>query len=79
MAGEICPECFDGAHRQCIGQGCYCDCQIPNEDGEDEDELEGGLYFDCGMDQTGACGKAGSEECEFECPYRAEQRLGGQS
>ncbi len=30
---------------------------------EDDDD------FDCGMDKHGACGKAGSEECEFECPY----------
>lgn len=38
--------------------------------GDDEDEE----YFDCAMDRPGACGKAGSEECEFECPYRAEER-----
>lgn len=30
----------------------------------DEDES-----FDCGMDRHGGCGKAGSEECEFECPF----------
>jgi len=28
MSGAICPECYDGAHSQCIGQGCYCDCQL---------------------------------------------------
>lgn len=32
----------------------------------DEDD-EG---FDCHKDSKGFCGKAGSEECEFECPYR---------
>jgi hypothetical protein len=37
------------------------------EDGyEDEEEHA----FDCHMDRHGNCGKAGSEECEFECPYR---------
>jgi len=40
------------------------------EDDTDEDEFES---FDCHMDRRGACGKAGSEECEFECPYRRMQ------
>jgi hypothetical protein len=26
--------------------------------------------FDCHLDRHGFCGKAGSEECDFECPYR---------
>lgn len=40
---------------------------------DDEDE-----YFDCGIMFDGrthkmvGCGKAGSEECDFECPYRDE-------
>jgi hypothetical protein len=33
---------------------------------EDDYEPE----FDCHMDRNGFCGKAGSEECDFECPYR---------
>ena len=37
-----------------------------NEDIEEENEFE---FFDCHMDRNGFCGKAGSEECEFECPY----------
>lgn len=36
------------------------------DDDDDEDEFE---YFDCHRDRSGYCGKAGSEECEFECPY----------
>lgn len=24
-----CAGCLDGAHGECIGQGCYCDCQVP--------------------------------------------------
>lgn len=39
----------------------------PMEDEPDEeDEFES---FDCHRDRHGYCGKAGSEECEFECPY----------
>jgi hypothetical protein len=38
----------------------------PDDDfGEDEDD-----YFDCAMGPDGYCGKAGSEECDWECPYR---------
>jgi hypothetical protein len=74
----LCAECLSGIHSQCIGQGCYCEIctfeevDVPPEDGDlDFDEED---YFDCAMDRTGACGKAGSEECEFECPYRRAQR-----
>ena len=42
-----------------------------SEEGSDEK-----LEFDCFMDQSGQCGKAGSEECDFECPYRDEM-IGG--
>ena len=34
-------------------------------DGDDDEEE----YFDCARDRQGYCGKAGSEECEFDCPY----------
>ena len=34
-------------------------------EGYDESEPE----FDCYMDKSGQCGKAGSEECDWECPY----------
>ena len=37
----VCPECFDGSHSHCIGQGCECEC---NEeaflDPSLEDDLE---------------------------------------
>lgn len=35
----------------------------------DEDEYCDGLDFDCGMTPDGLCGKAGSEECDWECPF----------
>ena len=37
---------------------------------EDDDEDE---FFDCKMGPGGYCGAAGSEDCEFECPYRRLQ------
>lgn len=40
-----------------------------DEFGEDEmDEAD----INCHMDRDGQCGAAGSEYCEFECPYRDE-------
>jgi hypothetical protein len=43
------------------------DCYDDEDDGDDDgSEFE----FDCARDQHGFCGKAGSEECDFECPYR---------
>lgn len=47
-------------------------CFDDDLDREDDDELED--FFDCHMDRRGHCGAAGSEDCEFECPYRREQR-----
>ena len=44
----------------CLDCGCeVCQCS---------DDLE--EYFDCGLDRHGNCGKVGSEECDFDCPYR---------
>jgi len=40
-----------------------------NEEYDDGDED----WFDCHMTADGLCGMAGSEECEFECPYRQDQ------
>jgi hypothetical protein len=36
---------------------------------DDEPYEEDCLEFDCHLDLNGYCGKAGSEECEFECPF----------
>lgn len=41
--------------------------------GDDEDEGSE-IEFDCHMDIHGNCGKAGSEECDFECPYQDVKR-----
>ena len=50
--------------------------QLPEEYFEDEDDegdFEDEWEFDCHMGRDGLCGAAGSEECEFECPYRADE------
>jgi hypothetical protein len=37
---------------------------------DDTDELEDDeAWLDCGLMQNGQCLKAGSEECDWECPY----------
>ena len=43
-----------------------------DEEGPDEDDPYEAL--DCAMDRQGNCGKAGSEECDWECPYRNVKR-----
>jgi hypothetical protein len=40
---------------------------------DEELELDEYESFDCHMDRNGHCGAAGSEDCEFECPYRRDQ------
>lgn len=41
----------------------------PEFDEADDDELE----FDCGWSPaSGGCSMAGSEDCDFECPYRED-------
>lgn len=40
---------------------------------EEEDELEEAMG-ECGLDREGACSLAGSEWCEFECPFRSHPR-----
>jgi hypothetical protein len=36
---------------------------------DDEDQFDDGFEFDCHMDRNGMCDLAGSEDCEFECPF----------
>jgi len=54
-------------YDECPDCGCDpCQCIVDSDDDEN-------WPFDCHMGRDGLCGKAGSEECDFECPYRAEQ------
>jgi hypothetical protein len=46
-------------------------------DFDEQDEDDGEFDFDCGAmygmkGEPLGCGKVGSEECDFECPYREE-------
>lgn len=43
---------------------------MDEDDFEDDEEEE--FEFDCGLDRDGNCGYVGSEQCEFECPFREE-------
>ena len=43
-----------------------------DEDEFDDDDI---VSFECGFSPRDGCGLAGTEECEFECPYRAALRL----
>ncbi len=44
------------------------DCYMDEDDGFDDDEDP---VFDCGWTpEVGGCSLAGSEDCDFECPYR---------
>ncbi len=48
------------------------------EDGDYEDgDYEDGDYEDCGLMPDGQCLKAGSEECDFECPNRMSDLFAG--
>ena len=38
------------------------------------DEMNDEFTFDCHMDRNGYCGLAGTEECDFDCPYRNVKR-----
>ena len=42
----------------------------PNDENDDED------YFDCGWVRGVGCTLAGTEECDFECPYRSANYRG---
>ena len=47
-----------------------------NDDPRDWDE-EDGDDIDCGLMPDGQCSKAGSEECDFECPNRMSDLFAG--
>lgn len=53
---DICEYCGQGP------EDCHC------HDGDDCGRLDQNAPF--GMLPVGMCHKAGTEECDFECPYR---------
>lgn len=40
------------------------------EDSDPEEDAWAEAEMNCSMDRHGQCGQAGSEYCEFECPFR---------
>lgn len=40
-----------------------------DEEMDDEPDFEDEESFDCGMTPDGPCTKAGSEECDWDCPF----------
>lgn len=62
-------------HKQSFADDDPCPFCFPVEfDDDDDSDLEDDM-IDFQMDPGGFCGKAGSEECEFECPYRDEEGI----
>lgn len=71
-----CPRCGE-PEEKCKAQGGCAD--VPDDDDRDyydslPDDDGSEFEFDCAMDARGNCGKAGSEECDWECPYRNAKR-----
>jgi hypothetical protein len=52
-----------------MGGAIFNDDELDDDFDEDDDE-----FFDCAMTSDGQCMKAGSEECDFECPIMADIR-----
>ena len=46
-------------------------------DDEEDDPNEDDFEFDCHLGPDGQCGKAGSEECDWECPLRMSEFFAG--
>jgi|GEM_PF-3180536 len=44
--------------------------QLNGDPDADEADALDSLMDECGRDGTGSCSQAGSEYCEFECPFR---------
>lgn len=42
----------------------------PEDDWDDDAPEDDDLDFDCGVGDDGLCQYAGSEWCDFECPFR---------
>lgn len=45
-----------------------------DDDLDEEDEME---WIDCGLTPDGQCAKAGSEECDWECPHSRGEFFAG--
>ena len=71
----LCKSCFDG--RCTTGPECVALSNPPMPDdyqSDDDDEFDEDPGVDCGRWSNGKltphCSRSGTEECDFECPYR---------
>ena len=58
-------------HKAHYCRGCECPA-CEEEEYYDQEHME--PEFDCGQLGDGRCMHAGSEHCDFDCPYRHEIR-----
>lgn len=49
--------------------------EFDDEYGDDEPDEDD--WLDCGLMDDGQCMNAGSEQCDFECPYRDSELFAG--
>ena len=72
MAPDPAVTCNCDYCEECGELYCECECSLYTECGEDYWDRRCGPG-DCGRLQNGVlthlCTKAGTEECDFECPY----------
>ncbi|HLL74867.1 MAG TPA: hypothetical protein VK421_06345 [Pyrinomonadaceae bacterium] len=54
--------------RQAIKEGLEWQELNGDPDATDSDALDG-LMDECGQDASGSCSMAGSEYCDWECPF----------
>lgn len=45
---------------------------VAEDDVVHDEDFEDEALFNCGKDRAGDCSKAGSEECELDCPFSGE-------
>jgi len=50
----------------------YSDDDYEPDEMDDEEDFDCGIMFDGRTHKLVGCEKVGSEECDFECPYRDE-------
>lgn len=76
-----CAECGSGLDRSEVFGLCenchaepWCfhdDYYDPDDDFDDDDEWENAMQ-ECGQSRYGGCTLAGTEFCDFDCPFRDE-------
>ena len=68
MSGEKCERCHTSVRRihSTLCAACIADDMDYDPDVDEYREFD--EFDDCGMMSDGQCLKAGSEECDWECP-----------